>query len=82
MAMQAGVPVVPIVIRNAGELMWRDAATIRPGCVDVVVHPAIDVSAWTAGKLTQRVAEVRQLYLDTLASWPGPESGSGLEVPA
>lgn len=71
MAMQAGVPVVPIVIRNAGELMWRDAVTIRPGRVDVVVHPAIGVSAWTTAELTERVAEVRQLYVDTLASWPG-----------
>lgn len=74
MAMQAGVPVVPIVIRNSGELMWRDSATIRPGRIDVVVHPAIDVSGWTAGELTKRVAEVRQLYVDTLASWPGPGS--------
>lgn len=73
MAMQAGVPVVPIVIRNAGELMWRDAMTIRPGRVDVVVHPAIAVSAWTVSELTERVAEVRQLYVDTLASWPGSE---------
>src|SRR6266536_2259500 len=73
MAMQAGVPVVPIVIRNAGELMWRDAVTIRPGRVDVVVHPAIAVSAWTVSELTERVAEVRQLYVDTLASWPGSE---------
>ena len=30
-AMQAGVPIVPIVIRNAGELMWRDATTHPPG---------------------------------------------------
>jgi HAD superfamily hydrolase (TIGR01490 family) len=71
MAMQAGVPVVPIVIRNAGELMWRDAVTIRPGRVDVAVLPAIAVSAWTTAELTERVAEVRQLYLGTLASWPG-----------
>jgi HAD superfamily hydrolase (TIGR01490 family) len=79
MAMQAGVPVVAIVIRNSGEMMWRDAATIRPGWVDVVVHPPIDVSAWTTDELTKRVAEVRQLYIDTLASWPGPGSE---EVPA
>jgi 1-acyl-sn-glycerol-3-phosphate acyltransferase len=78
MAMQAGVPVVPIVIRNAGELMWRDSVTIRPGCVDVVVHPAIDVSGWTTDELTKRVAEVRQLYADTLASWPG----IGVQPPA
>jgi HAD superfamily hydrolase (TIGR01490 family) len=77
MAMQAGVPVVPIVIRNAGEMMWRDAMTIRPGCVDVVVHPAIDVTAWSADELTERVAGVRQLYADTLACWPESESGPG-----
>jgi putative phosphoserine phosphatase / 1-acylglycerol-3-phosphate O-acyltransferase len=76
MAMQAGVPVVPIVIRNSGEMMWRDAITIRPGVVDVVVHPAVDVSAWTTDELAKRVAEVRQLYADTLASWPSPGPGA------
>ncbi len=81
MAMQAGVPVVPIVIRNAGEMMWRDAMTIRAGCVDVVVHPAIDVSAWTTDELTERVAGVRQLYADTLASWPESRPGRGSGVP-
>ena len=30
-AMQAGVPIVPIVIRNSGELMWRGATTIHAG---------------------------------------------------
>jgi 1-acyl-sn-glycerol-3-phosphate acyltransferase len=90
MAMQAGVPVVPIVIRNAGEMMWRDAMTIRPGCIDVVVHPAIDVRDWMTDELTERVAEVRQLYIDTLACWPGPgqqlsptpRPEPGSEVPA
>ena len=77
LAMQAGVPVVPIVIRNSGDLMWRDAATIRPGTVDVVVRRAIDVSGWTTGDLTRRVAEVRQLYLETLAGWPAPGPGPG-----
>ena len=38
-AMQAGVPIVPIVIRNAGELMWRGASTLREGTVQVTVLP-------------------------------------------
>jgi HAD superfamily hydrolase (TIGR01490 family) len=70
LAMQAGVPIIPIVIRNAGELMWRDAATIRPGTVDIVVHEPIDVSAWTRATVGRHAASVRQLYLDTLADWP------------
>ena len=40
-AMQAGVPIVPIVIRNSGELMWRGARTIHSGTVQVAVLPPI-----------------------------------------
>lgn len=71
-AMQAGVPVVPVVIRNAGELMWRGAKTLRSGEIEVVVHPPVPTGTWTVDQLDDRVAEVRQLYLDTLDHWPDP----------
>jgi putative phosphoserine phosphatase/1-acylglycerol-3-phosphate O-acyltransferase len=71
LAMQAGVPIVPVVIRNAGELMWRDALTVRPGVVDVAVLDPIDVSDWTPQTLDERVAEVRALFAHTLLNWPG-----------
>jgi putative phosphoserine phosphatase/1-acylglycerol-3-phosphate O-acyltransferase len=70
--MQAGVPVVPIVIRNAGELMWRDAKTLRPGVVRVVVHAPIPTTQWSVADLPQRVKRVRQLFIDTLDDWPRP----------
>ena len=70
MAMAAGVPIVPVVVRNAGELMWRDSQIARPGTIDVVVHPPIDVSGWNVDELDKRVAEVRQLFVDTLEEWP------------
>jgi putative phosphoserine phosphatase/1-acylglycerol-3-phosphate O-acyltransferase len=82
-AMQAGVPMVPIVIRNAGEVMWRGAQVIRAGTVEVVVLPPVDSSTWKVNTLTQDVAKVRQLYLDLLANWPGrpvppePKTGTG-----
>jgi len=69
-AMTAGVPVVPVVVRNSGELMWRDSQIARSGSVDVVVHPPIDVSEWTVDDLDKRVAEVRELYVRTLEEWP------------
>ncbi|GAA3236072.1 hypothetical protein GCM10017691_33980 [Pseudonocardia petroleophila] len=65
-AMQAGVPVVPVVIHNAGELMWRGASTIREGTVQVTVLPPVDTSDWRADELDARVAEVRAGYLDVL----------------
>lgn len=72
-ARQAGVPVVPLVFRNTGELMSRNAMVIHPGVVQVAVLPPIDVSAWEVSELDERIEEVRQQYLSTLANWPGED---------
>jgi len=69
-AMQAGVPIVPVVLRNAGELMTRDTLTMQPGKVEVFVHPPIDVSGWRVEELDLKVAEVRRLFVDTMEHWP------------
>jgi putative phosphoserine phosphatase/1-acylglycerol-3-phosphate O-acyltransferase len=69
-AMSAGVPIVPIVIRNAEVIAPRDSSTMNPGSVDVVVYPPISVADWTLEELPERIEEVRQLYLDTLKNWP------------
>ena len=72
-AMAAGIPIVPIVIRNAEIVASRNSTTINPGTVDVAVFPPIPVDDWTVDTLPERIAEVRQLYLDTLADWPVDE---------
>jgi putative phosphoserine phosphatase / 1-acylglycerol-3-phosphate O-acyltransferase len=74
MAMAAGIPIIPIVIRNAEMIAARNSATMNPGTVDVAVLPPIPVSDWTIDTLPDRIAEVRQLYVDTLADWPVDES--------
>ncbi len=65
-AMQAGVPIVPVVIHNAGELMWRGASTIRPGTVRVSVLPPVPTEGWTLDQLDEHVERVRNRYLETL----------------
>jgi putative phosphoserine phosphatase / 1-acylglycerol-3-phosphate O-acyltransferase len=65
-AMQAGVPMVPIVLENAGELQWRHDQSVRPGTVHAVVHPPIDTSTWSVATLDEHVAHVRGLFLETL----------------
>ena len=71
-AMQAEVPMVPIVLRNVGEVMWRGAQVIRPGTVDIVVKPPIDTGEWSPETIVDHVAEVRELFVETLAAWPAP----------
>ena len=69
LAMQAGVPLVPIVIRNAGDLMWRRSLVIRPGTVDVTVLEPVSTDDWTRDSLGERVEQVRDLFVQTLENW-------------
>lgn len=71
MARQAGVPVVPVVIRNSGEIMGRNDQAMRPGKIQVAVLDPVHVVDWAPEEMEQRVAEVRQHYIDTLRHWPG-----------
>lgn len=69
-AVQAGVPVIPVVIRNAGEIAWRDSPIARAGIVDVAVLAPIDVSGWDPAEMDDEVEGVRRLYEHTLLNWP------------
>jgi putative phosphoserine phosphatase/1-acylglycerol-3-phosphate O-acyltransferase len=71
LAMQAGVPLVPIVVRNAGDLMWRGSLVIRPGTVDVAVLEPISTEGWTASSIGERAEEIRERFVQTLENWPG-----------
>jgi putative phosphoserine phosphatase / 1-acylglycerol-3-phosphate O-acyltransferase len=70
LAMQAGVPLVPVVIRNAGDVMWRGSLVIRPGTIDVSVLEPIPTDSWTVGELDERIAAIRELFVQTLEDWP------------
>ncbi|MGB3605485.1 MAG: HAD-IB family hydrolase [Gordonia sp. (in: high G+C Gram-positive bacteria)] len=69
-AMAAGVPVVPVVLRNVGELMWRGAQLVKPGTVEVRVLPPIDTSEWVPERAGEYAEQVRQQFLVALESWP------------
>jgi putative phosphoserine phosphatase/1-acylglycerol-3-phosphate O-acyltransferase len=69
-AMAAGIPIVPIVIRNAEVVAARDSSTFNPGTVDIAVYPPISTDDWTLDELPERIEEVRKIYLDTLKAWP------------
>ena len=74
MAMETGVPIVPIIIRNADDVGSRNSSWMRPAVVDVVVLPPIAVADWTLEDLDERIESVRQLFVATLQDWPGRRS--------
>tara|TARA_R110001606_G_scaffold227516_3_gene375572 strand:+ start:838 stop:2484 length:1647 start_codon:yes stop_codon:yes gene_type:complete len=66
MAIQAGVPMVPIVIHNAGDVAPKNEFLMRPAKVRVDVLPAVDTSKWTSRTMNAHVAEVRGMFLKAL----------------
>ena len=66
LAMQAGVPIVPIVIHNALDVAPKGDFIFRPATVKVDVLPPVDTSDWSVKTLNDHVAEVRGMFLDTL----------------
>ena len=66
LAMQAGVPIVPIVIHNSGDVQPKGDFLYHPGTVQVDVLPPVDTSDWAADTIDAHVAEVRKLYVEML----------------
>ena len=72
MAMQAGVPIVPVVIHNAIESQPKGEILFRPANVRVEVLPPVDTRHWKAESLEKRVADVRSMFLRALGQSEPP----------
>lgn len=71
LAMQAGVPIVPVVLKDVAKVQWRGSKSVRSGTVEVVVHEPISTDGWQAENIAKHVDEVRQLFVQTIERWPG-----------
>ena len=80
LAMQAGVPIVPIVIRNAGDVAPKGDFVYRSATVDVQVLPPIDTSTWRVADLATHVREVRNMFARALGQ--PEERATGSRKPA
>ncbi len=76
LAMQAGVPIVPIVIQNSGDVQPKGDIIYHPGTVEVEVLPPVDTSKWRSDTIADHVAEVRAMYLRAL----GEDSGAEIQA--
>jgi len=66
LAIQAGVPIVPIVIHNAGDVAPKGDFVFRSATVEVDVLPPVDTRNWSSDTIEEHVAEVRDMFLDAL----------------
>lgn len=66
-AMQAGVPIIAIVFRNARDALPKGAVIVRSAVVEAVVLPPVDTRTWTAVNIDVHVDAMRARFVETLA---------------
>lgn len=66
-AIQAQVPIVPVVIHNAIDSAAKGQFFFNPCTVDIEVLEPIDTSDWSVDTIDQHITDTRQLYVDALA---------------
>jgi putative phosphoserine phosphatase/1-acylglycerol-3-phosphate O-acyltransferase len=81
LAMQAGVPMVPVVIHNAGDVAPKGDFVFRPATVEVDVLPPVDTSDWTPETIDEHVREVRNMFLRTLGQPEEPAPAPAKRAP-
>jgi len=61
LALQAGVPVVPVAITGSFDVMSKNKLTVTPGPVEVFVEPPIDVARFQPDDYNGLLAEVHEI---------------------
>ena len=66
LAMQAHVPIVPVVFRNVLDALPKGAFIVRPAVIESVVLPPVDTSSWTLDTLDEEIRKFRDRYIEVL----------------
>ena len=66
LAIQTGLPVVPVVVSGAHELWVKNTLRVRPVPVRVDVLPAIATQGWSTEHLDDHLAELQRAFADAL----------------
>ena len=66
LAMGAKVPIVPIVIENAHDVMPRGRSLVQPATIRINVLDPIETRKWKKKDLDGHISRIRDLYLEAL----------------
>ena len=69
MAMEAGVPIVPIVLPNTLDALPKNWLVVRPTTIDVDVLPPIETRDWKRADLDRHITEARAVHQTLRTAW-------------
>jgi len=66
LAIQTGLPVVPMVVKGAHKSWPKGAFLVRGVPVHIEVLPPVDISGWTSERVGEAVAELHRMFVERL----------------
>ena len=81
LAIQAGVPIVPISIIGAHEIMPKRTLKVKPGRIRMVIDRPVDVSGYTLETRSELIEKIRHIIVRNLENPTGPHRDASAEAP-
>ncbi|MCB9899133.1 MAG: 1-acyl-sn-glycerol-3-phosphate acyltransferase [Planctomycetes bacterium] len=81
-ALETKAPLVPMLMLGLRDILPHDKIVPRTGRIGVIALPPIDTSDWTPMNIEQRMAAVRELFLQYIPPSPGTEPSAPASTPA
>jgi len=72
LAIEAGVPVVPVTILNALDLFNEKTHLARPGTMQIIIGEPINIEGWTRADIPRLMTEVHDVMQRELDDWNRP----------
>lgn len=73
MALQTGLPIVPMVTVGAHKAWLKGSLLLRKVPIDITFLPPIDTSSWSEETIDEHLEELRQAFVDALPPDMHPE---------
>ena len=69
-AMETGVPILPVTIKNSMDILPSDTLDLTPGTVDIIVHRPVHISPYHEATLEEIVEQTRQTIASAVEERP------------
>ena len=66
MALQTGLPVVPVVVEGAHQAWEKNTLVVKRVPITVKALPAVDTSGWELSRIEEHVAELHRIFAEAL----------------
>lgn len=78
LAIQTGLPIVPMVTVGAHHAWEKATLSLRAVPIDIEFLPPVDTSGWSEDRIDEHVAELRQVFIDALPEHQRPQESAEL----